>query len=225
MTAVLHPVPENPLLIAEQWFRDACANKKRRNPGAMALATVSSEGRPSVRTVLLKELSDASGYAVFYTHYGSRKANELEQNSRAAAVLYWEEFGRQLRFEGRVLRSPSAESDAYFLTRPWASQLNAWASEQSQAIASHEELLRKARHQAANFGVASDADFSQAEHAKLPRPPNWGGYRLWFEAIELWAEGGGRFHERVRYERKLSAGDENTASFVGGSWSVQILQP
>src|SRR3970282_2977600 len=99
----------------------------------MGLATSDANGRPSVRMVLLKGFAVSDGYAVFFTHYGSRKAAELG-NGHAAGVLYWEELGRQVRFEGIVVRSPAAESDAYFATRPPRSQLNAWSSEQSKVL-------------------------------------------------------------------------------------------
>ena len=132
MPPLLIPAPEDPVRAAAQWLGEADA-LGRRNANAMALASVDGEGRPSARMVLLKELAPL-GYAVFYTNYGSRKAGELLSTGRAAAVLYWHELGRQLRFEGRVVRSPAAESDAYFATRPLASQINAWSSEQSRPL-------------------------------------------------------------------------------------------
>ena len=127
------PRPEDPLPLAARWLEDAKASVPK-NPWAMALATVSAEGRPTLRYVLLKALSTAEGYAVFFTNYGSRKAADLDSSGRAAGALYWPDAGRQLRLEGRAERSPEAESDAYFASRGRVSQLNAWASEQSRTI-------------------------------------------------------------------------------------------
>ena len=196
---------------AAQWLGEAEA-LGRRNPNAMALASVDTAGRPSARMVLLKELAPV-GYAVFYTNYTSRKGQELLSTSRAAAVLYWHELGRQVRFEGPVVRSPDAESDAYFATRPMPSQINAWSSEQSRPLADAAALEERAAKIAATKPLG----------AGLPRPEFWGGFRLWLEAIELWVEGRDRFHERVRYERRLDARDAH--SFETGRWSWQRLQP
>jgi pyridoxamine 5'-phosphate oxidase len=184
------------------WLRDA-ADAVAKNPWAMALATVADDSRPSVRYVLLKEL-DPEGFLVFYTNYGSRKAQEIDATGTAAGALYWPELGRQLRFEGTVVRSPAAESDAYFSSRPRLSQLNAWASRQSAPIESPQMIrARIAEHEHRFAGQGS-----------VPRPDHWGGYRLMIEAAELWIEGDDRFHERLRYERSDPA-----------SWSHSYLQP
>ncbi len=220
MSLLPTPPPEDPVPLAAEWLDRATASG-RRNPNAMALATSDAAGRPAVRMVLLKALSP-EGYAVFYTNYGSRKAGELAARGRAAAVLYWEDLGRQVRFEGAIVRSPAEESDAYFATRPWRSQVNAWSSEQSLPLPDPTELERRAAAKAAEIGV----DGSSTEPpggARLPRPPFWGGYRLWFDAVELWAEGAGRFHERLRYERRLTAA--GASAFDPGPWSWQRLQP
>ena len=211
MASLLIPAPEDPVRTAAQWLGEAEA-LGRRNPNAMALASVDTAGRPSARMVLLKELAPV-GYAVFYTNYTSRKGQELLSTSRAAAVLYWHELGRQVRFEGPVVRSPDAESDAYFATRPMPSQINAWSSEQSRPLADAAALEERAAKIAATKPLG----------AGLPRPEFWGGFRLWREAIELWVEGRDRFHERVRYERRLDARDAH--SFETGRWSWQRLQP
>jgi pyridoxamine 5'-phosphate oxidase len=201
--------PADPVATAASWLADAEA-LGRRNANAMALATTDAAGRPSVRMVLLKELATA-GYAVFYTNYGSRKATELTATRCAAAVLYWHELGRQIRFEGPVMRSPASESDAYFATRPWRSQLNALASEQSRPLVEPGALERRAAQLAAQGARA------------FPRPDFWGGFRLWFDAVELWVEGADRFHERVRYERQLAA--HVADGFMTGPWRWQRLQP
>jgi pyridoxamine 5'-phosphate oxidase len=214
MPAFLPVPPDDPLPTAIRWLDEAEA-LGRRNANAIALATTDRTGRPSVRMVLAKDLVPA-GYLVFYTNYGSRKAAELETTGRAAAVLYWHERGRQIRFEGVVVRSPAAESDAYFATRPRQSQLSAWSSEQSRPLSDPAELERRAARIVAERGGSSSQQ-------PLPRPEFWGGYRLWIDALELWVEGAHRFHERVRYERRLEP--TNPHSFVADSWRWQRLQP
>jgi pyridoxamine 5'-phosphate oxidase len=189
------------------------ASSTLRNPNAMALATSSASGAPSVRMVLLKELAP-DGYAVFYTNYGSRKAGELEHRGRAAAALYWESSGRQVRFEGPVVRSPPEESDAYFASRAARSQLNAWSSRQSRPLANPADLEAAAERVARELGAAA---------RPVPRPDFWGGYRLWFDTVELWAEGANRFHERLRYRRELERAD--ASAFRIGPWSMIRLQP
>jgi pyridoxamine 5'-phosphate oxidase len=211
MASLLIPPPEDPVRAAALWLGEAEA-LGRRNPNAMALATVAADGKPSARMVLLKELAPL-GYAVFYTNYDSRKGVELLATPRAAAVLYWHELGRQVRFEGPVVRSPATESDAYFATRPTPSQVNAWSSEQSRPLPDPAALEERA---AKLLGTTPRGQ-------NLPRPKFWGGFRLWLEAVELWAEGRDRFHERVRYERRLDTRD--AYSFEVGRWTSQRLQP
>jgi pyridoxamine 5'-phosphate oxidase len=211
MASMLIPPPEDPVRAAAQWLGEAEA-LGRRNANAMALASVAASGQPSVRMVLLKELAPL-GYAVFYTNYGSRKGTELLSTGRAAAVLYWHELGRQVRFEGPVVRSPDRESDDYFASRPRASQINALSSEQSRPLPDPAALEERAARIAA----------SKPSEENLPRPDSWGGFRLWLAAVELWVEGRDRFHERVRYERRLEARDAYT--FETGRWSWQRLQP
>jgi pyridoxamine 5'-phosphate oxidase len=213
------PPPDDPVPTALAWLAAAYA-LPRGNTNALALATVAPDGRPSARMVLLKELS-AAGYAVFYTNYGSRKARELDATGRAAGICYWPELGRQIRLEGRVLRAPAAESDAYFATRAWLSQLNAWSSQQSQPLAALQDLEESAAARAAGLGF--DLAKGPPPGTLIPRPPHWGGYRLWLDALELWIEGNSRFHERVRYERQLLPRDEH--AFHAGPWTWQRLQP
>jgi pyridoxamine 5'-phosphate oxidase len=211
------PAPVSPLPLVAEWLDEVTAMGRRRNPNAMALATTDGAGRPAVRMVLLKELA-AAGYAVFYTNYGSRKATELLRTPRAAAVLYWEDIGRQVRFEGAVVRSPAAESDAYFASRALRSQLNAWSSRQSQPLDDPAALERRVEQKARELGV-----WASGGPAGVPRPDFWGGFRLWFDVVELWAEGDNRFHERLRYQRKLEPSDDY--GFRCGPWQWLRLQP
>jgi pyridoxamine 5'-phosphate oxidase len=130
-------------------------------------------------------------------------------------VLYWESLGRQVRFEGPIVRSPAAESDAYFASRPARSQVNAWSSKQSRPLADPVDLAAAAERVERDLGVA--------EGKPVPRPEFWGGYRLWFDAVELWAEGADRFHERLRYRRELER--EDAFAFRASPWVVTRLQP
>ena len=203
MSELPRPAPDDPLPLAQQWLAEA-ERSGAKNPWAMALATVAANGKPAVRYVLLKEFSTQAGYIVFYTNYGSRKAQELDHAGHAAAVLYWPDPGRQLRLEGSIERSPAAESDAYFAARPRESQLNAWASQQSRPIESPDRMAAQIAAMNAKFPAATAID----------RPAGWGGYRLQIQAIEFWTEGQNRFHERLRFER-----------LSGRGWSSAWLQP
>jgi pyridoxamine 5'-phosphate oxidase len=207
------PASGEPVRAARDWLEHARGAGLYRNPAAMALATADAEGRPAVRMVLVKDFAVDEGFATFYTNYESRKAHELALNARAAGVLYWEQLGRQLRLEGVTVKSPPAESDAYFATRQPGSQVNAWVSEQSRPIADFAELERRMRAKRAEL---------EAGGADWPRPAHWGGYRIWLDRVEFWIEGRDRFHERVLYERTLSA---EADGFRGGKWTRTLLQP
>lgn len=207
------PAGDDPVTAAREWLDAARAAGAYRNPAAMALATADADGRPAVRMVLVKDLAVGDGFATFYTHYGSRKARELEHNGRAAGVLYWERLGRQLRLEGFTLKSPAAESDAYFATRAPGSRINACVSEQSRPIADFADLERRMRAKHAALAAAG---------AECARPEHWGGYRIWLDRIEFWVEGHDRFHERALYARTLTPAAD---AFTGGRWTRTLLQP
>src|SRR6202789_11519 len=134
------PLPANPLDLAAQWLEQARIDAAQPNPNSMVLATVDSRGQPSARVVLCKEIAVQAGFIVFYTNYQSRKGRELEENPRAAVVFHWDHRHRQVRAEGRVELLSDAENDAYFLSRAWQSRLGAWASRQSQPVASRQDL-------------------------------------------------------------------------------------
>jgi pyridoxamine 5'-phosphate oxidase len=178
---------DDPLQLFDAWFAEA-ERVGVEMPQTMTLATASAGGAPSARMVLLKGADD-EGF-VFYTGYASRKGAELAENPRAALVLYWRELGKQIRVEGPVERVPKAESAAYFATRPRGSQLAAWASRQSSALESRDEL--EARYTELE---------REHEGREVPLPPHWGGYRLRPEAIEFWEHRDNRLHDRIRYTR------------------------
>jgi pyridoxamine 5'-phosphate oxidase len=211
-------LPANPLEVAARWLEQALSDAAQPNPNAMVLATVDARGQPSARVVLCKGIEVASGCVLFYTNYRSRKGGELLVNPRAAAVFHWDHVHRQVRVEGQVEVMSSAENDAYFETRAWQSRLGAWASQQSQPLASHDDLKAAVAAQAKRFGIPYEGP-GAAEPANVtvdvPRPPNWGGFRLRAEAVELWVEGAFRIHDRARWMRTLPA----------GPWSATRLQP
>ncbi len=193
-------------------------NKIQNNPDAMTLATVDADGRPSARVVLCKHLIDSAGYVVFFTNYQSRKGLALQANPYAAAVFHWDSLERQVRIEGRILRSPDAESDAYFRSRPWASQIGAWASHQSQPLSSRAQLATQVAGVTTKYAMNT-----LTGQFLVPRPPHWGGFRLWIEHIELWVSGIGRVHDRARWSRELTQHDEY--SYVGSDWRGTRLNP
>jgi pyridoxamine 5'-phosphate oxidase len=139
-------------------------------------------------------------------------------------VLHWDSLGRQLRLEGPAVRSPDADSDAYFARRPWRSQINAWASRQSAPLDNLADLEATAQEIAARFAAPDPFSDVEPEHElAVPRPSFWGGYRFWLEAVEFWVSGRDRFHERLRFERELERSE--TSGYMGGPWHAQQLQP
>jgi pyridoxamine 5'-phosphate oxidase len=225
-------LPADPLLLTARWLQDAYDARSQPNPNAMVLATVDAGGRPSARVVLCKEIDVGQGYLSFFTNYESRKGQDLAQDGRAAVVMHWDALHRQLRFEGQVRPAPTAESDAYFASRPWQRRVGAWASQQSRPLAQRADLVRSIEQTAARFGVpvpGPEEDDSVTQ--TIPRPPYWGGYHLWIEAVELWTEGGSRLHDRARWQRELQfAAGDHPGQVVGkpprlGAWQATRLQP
>ena len=183
-------VARNPFDQFERWLNEAI-NAGCPEPTSMSLATVDGSGpaaRPSSRIVLLKGME--GGGPVFFTNYDSRKGRELAANPHAALLFHWVEMEREVRVEGRVEKIPAAESDAYYATRPVKARIGAWASPQSETIASREVLERR----------LMDAD---ARHGTNPaRPPHWGGYRLVPAAFEFWQGRRDRLHDRIAFARE-----------------------
>ena len=199
----LDTVDPDPLVQFARWIDDAEASDTAE-PTAVVLSTVGPDGRPSARTVLLKGVS-GGGFVVF-SNYQSRKGRELAADPFAALTFTWAELSRQVRIEGRVERTSAEESDAYFATRPRGSQIGAWASPQSEAIADRDELVRRVDDVAQRF----------ADVASIPRPPHWGGLRLVPDRIELWQGRADRLHDRLVY-----LPDETG----GASWRIERLAP
>jgi pyridoxamine 5'-phosphate oxidase len=193
-------VDPDPIRQFAHWF-DEATKSAVAEPGAMTLATCTNDGRPSARIVLLRGF-DERGFA-FFTNYESRKARELDKNPWAALVFFWHDLERQVRVEGRVERVSADESDVYFHGRPASSRIGAWASPQSEVIASRVELEKR-------YG---DLENRFAEGA-IPRPPNWGGYRLIPDSVEFWQGRPSRLHDRLRYKRGEQDG-----------WLIERLAP
>jgi pyridoxamine 5'-phosphate oxidase len=190
----------DPLRQFSAWF-DHARQTEIRLPEAMALATATADGAPSLRMVLLKGV-DERGF-VFYSGYESRKGRELAENPRAALCFYWDPLGRQVRIEGAAEPVAHEESEAYFRTRPRGSQTSAWASAQSEPIASRSALEAAAREVVRRY-----------EGQDVPRPAGWGGYRLVPESYEFWQHRDDRLHDRLLYRREPS-----------GVWGVTRLAP
>lgn len=178
---------QDPIELFKEWLTEASVSEPN-DPEAVALATVSAEGRPSVRMVLLKGV-DNEGFR-FYTNLESRKAMELSHNKNAAMCFHWKTLHRQVRVEGAVTQVPACAVDAYFKTRHILSRLGAWASHQSEPLETRDELEERVRLFAQKF-----------KGKEIPRPPHWGGFILAPDKIEFWLEGEGRLHDRFLFSR------------------------
>jgi pyridoxamine 5'-phosphate oxidase len=200
------PLPAEPVPIVERWLAEAFADERLENAHAVALATVDPDGRPSVRMVLCNEIDSARGAFTMYTNRQGRKGRALAAEPRSAIAFHWP--GRQVRVEGRVERTPDPVCDAYFATRPLEARLGAWASRQSEPVASRAVLLAELEAVARRFGAAEERD-------PVPRPPHWGGFTLVAESVELWVSRRGRIHDRAVWRRPAP----------GHPWEITRLQP
>ncbi len=189
----------DPLVLFDHWFQDA-STAGIELPESMTLATITPEGKPSARVVLLKAVED--GGFVFYTNYESRKGKELAATAHAALVFHWAPLQRQVRVEGRVTQVSEETSDAYFATRPLGSRQSALASPQSSVVSNRAWLEEQVKAVVARYGH------------EVPRPPHWGGYCVHPETIEFWQGRADRLHDRLVYGRQDN-----------GEWSLRRLAP
>lgn len=190
---------EDPLALFSEWLADAVA-KEPNDPNAMALATADADGLPDVRMVLLKD-AGPEGF-VFYTNLDSAKGRQLAANPKAALLFHWKSLRRQVRVRGTIGPVTDAEADAYFATRARASQIGAWASDQSRPLPDRLALEKRVAEVGLKFGLS-----------KVPRPPHWSGFRLTPQWIEFWRDRPFRLHERLVFER------------AEGGWTTQRLFP
>jgi len=203
----------DPLALFAAWYH-AAEGAGLVIPEAVALATADASGAPSVRMVLLKNLSE--GGFVFFTNYESRKARELDENPRASLCFHWAALERQIRISGPVERISQEESLAYFRSRPRGSRLGAWASRQSRPLERREELEERVAEVEQRFG-----------DDEVPRPPFWGGYRLRPEAMEFWQGQASRLHDRLVFRRRdhRAAGGPDGGPARGDVWNTRRLYP
>lgn len=192
-------VDKNPFVQFGLWFDDA-VKAEVNEPNAMILSTVSSEGRPASRVVLLKGF-DENGFT-FFTNYKSRKALHIETNPFASLLFFWPELERQIRIEGEIIKVSPEESDEYFNSRPEGSKIGAWVSPQSSVI--------KSRGFLESIKMLIEDKFA---NRPISRPPNWGGFRLNPNLIEFWQGRPNRLHDRVQY------------SLSNGNWKIERLAP
>ena len=191
---------DDPFAIAQAWLTEAEASEVN-DPNAIALATVDADGMPNARMVLLKEI-EAEAF-VFYTNYGSAKGQELASAGKAAFVMHWKSLRRQVRARGLISQETGAQADAYYASRSLKSRLGAWASDQSQPLASRASLLAKVALVTARHGPSPQ------------RPPFWGGFRLVPLEIEFWADGAFRLHDRFKWTRQS----------IDTEWKIERLNP
>ena len=194
-------VDADPIKQFATWFQEAL-DSDLLEPNAMTLATATPEGKPTARIVLLKGFSDR-GF-VFYTNYQSQKGQQLIANPYAALVFLWDKLERQIRIEGKVEQLTSVESDNYFHSRPKASRLGAWASNQSQVISNRQVLEQN----------LTDLEAEYADATIIPRPKHWGGFRVIPNQIEFWQGRPSRLHDRLVYYLHDN-----------GSWQIKRLSP
>jgi len=185
---VVDKLMPDPIAQFRSWYHEA-ESAGVQEPNTMTLATVNEQGQPSIRVVLMKEITPEG--LIFYSNFRSRKGREMERHPKAALNFYWQLIERQVRLEGIISKVPDSKSDEYFSTRPRGSQLSAWVSEQSKAIPSRDYLEEQLKDCQSRF-----------EGKDIPRPAHWGGYLLTPERVEFWQGGEDRLHDRIEYSKQ-----------------------
>ena len=224
----------SPFKIVSRWFTEAVELAWQPNPNNMVISTVKESSQkktaqarvldnealeetvyiPDARIVLCKDMNVEKGYLVFFTNYQSAKSEQLKVNPKASALFHWDNLGRQIRISGEIVRSPVMESENYYNSRDALSRLGAWASDQSQPVESRESLLKRVEEEKERFKPAGE---------NIPRPPHWGGYRLWATKVELWISHPGRIHDRAVWSRDIKGEQEDEFHF--SKWTSTRLQP
>lgn len=200
-------LPENPIEAFKGWLKEAAELPSIIEANAMVLTTLGSDELIQSRTVLLKDVSE-SGFT-FFTNYNSRKANAIDFNSQVSLLFPWYSMERQVIIQGIAEKVSAEESDSYFQSRPWSSQIGAWASQQSAPLSSREELEQRFKGAAEKW----------PEGSRVPTPPHWGGYLVKPFSIEFWQGRYSRLHERIRFERSHNSGEPS------GNWNTQRYYP
>ena len=184
---------DNPVNLFKEWFKKA-ETTEPNDPNALSLATADKSGRPKVRMVLLKGFSD-DGFT-FYTNFNSSKGKDLKENPKASMCFHWKSLLRQIRIYGNVVQVSDKEADEYYNSRAYGSRIGAWASNQSEVLESRKSLDDSIKKFKKKFH----------DEKKVPRPPNWSGWRLVPEEIEFWRDGDNRIHERLKYVKNNGKG-------------------
>jgi pyridoxamine 5'-phosphate oxidase len=200
-------LPENPIVAFKLWLSDAAEVPAIVEPNAMVLSTLGANEILESRTVLLKDVSEI-GFT-FFTNYNSRKANAINLNSQVSLLFPWYPIERQVIIQGFAAKVSQSESDEYFQSRPWSSQIGAWASQQSSELGSREELELRFKGAAEKW----------PEGTKVPTPPHWGGFVVKPFSIEFWQGRYSRLHDRIRFERSHNSGEPS------GNWEARRYYP
>ncbi|XP_014482492.1 PREDICTED: pyridoxine-5'-phosphate oxidase-like isoform X2 [Dinoponera quadriceps] len=205
-------VSKEPITQFKAWFEDACNNSQIEEPNAMMVGTATKDGAPSVRAVLLKKFS-TEGFT-FYTNYESRKGREIAENPRVALTFYWETLRRSIRIEGIAEKTSAEDSDRYFQSRPYGSQIAAAVSKQSRVIAGRDAFIEKERE------VLERSSY-------VERPDHWGGYLVVPHTVEFWQGQSDRLHDRIRFRRPKENEEIDNILVHGGEdgWVYERLQP